>query len=195
MSDSDGQAELILAAEDCEPDIFDDLHRFSTRNDKRILTSLIAHGPVLLRGGRGTGKSAFMIAASRQLDPFVSKASAVGIYMSLRNAPLLKSTGARYGKILCKIIINTVNETLEDRADGFDPSHDVASVQMALAALAKSLGKRIVLFFDDAAHLGREASLEEFFDIYRTLSSNTVSCKAAIYPGVTRFGTRFDVYN
>jgi hypothetical protein len=196
MSDSlEGQAELILAAEDCEPEAFDDLHRFSTRNDKRILTSLVAHGPVLLRGGRGTGKSAFMIAASRQLDPSVPKASAVGIYMSLRNAPLLKSTGARYGKILCRIITNTVTETLEDRADGFDPSPDVASVQMALSVLAKSLGKRIVLFFDDAAHLGREASLEEFFDIYRTLSSNTVSCKAAIYPGVTRFGTRFDVYN
>lgn len=29
----------------------------------------------------------------------------------------------------------------------------------------------------------------------RTLSSSVVSCKAAIYPGVTRFGTRFDVYN
>jgi hypothetical protein len=192
---TEGQAELILAAEDCEPEMFDNLHRFSTRSDKRILTSLIAHGPVLLRGGRGTGKSALMIAASRQLDPATESATAIGVYMSLRNAPLLKSTGSRYGKILCKIITRTVRETLEDRAEDFDPMPDVASVQAGLSKLAKSLGKRIVLFFDDAAHLGREASLEEFFDIYRTLSSNTVSCKAAIYPGVTRFGTRFDVYN
>ena len=29
----------------------------------------------------------------------------------------------------------------------------------------------------------------------RQLSSSTVSCKATIYPGVTNFGTRFDVYN
>jgi hypothetical protein len=196
MNDTaEGQAELILAAEDCEPEIFDDLHRFSTRNDNRILLSLVAHGPVLLRGGRGTGKSAFMIAASRQLDPSTKKGTAVGIYMSLRNAPLLKSTGSRYGRILCRIIVNTVKETLEKRADNFDPDLDVGSVQSALSKLAKSLGKRIVLFFDDAAHLGREASLEEFFDIYRTLSSSAVSCKAAIYPGVTRFGTRFDVYN
>lgn len=196
MNDAvEGQAELILAAEDCEPEMFDDLHRFSTRNDNRILLSLVAHGPVLLRGGRGTGKSAFMIAASRQLDPSAKKATAVGIYMSLRNAPLLKSTGSRYGKILCRIIINTVKETLGKRADRFDPDPDVGAVQLELSKLAKTLGKRIVLFFDDAAHLGREASLEEFFDIYRTLSSSTVSCKAAIYPGVTRFGTRFDVYN
>jgi hypothetical protein len=49
--------------------------------------------------------------------------------------------------------------------------------------------------FDDAAHIGREASLVDFFDVFRTLSSSAVSCKATIYPGVTNFGTRFDVYN
>lgn len=189
------QAELILAAEDCPPEQFDNFHTFTTRNDQRVLLSLVAHGPVLLRGGRGTGKSAFMIAASRQLDPQTPEATAVGIYMSLRNAPLLKSTGDAYGRILCQIIIKQVQDSLDERAGDFDPSPDVASVQYALSKLARALGKRIVLFFDDAAHLGREASLEEFFDTYRTLSSSTVSCKAAIYPGVTRFGTRFDVYN
>jgi hypothetical protein len=193
--ESEAQAELILAAEDCPPEQFDDFHKFTTRNDRRVILSLVAHGPVLLRGGRGTGKSAFMIAASRQLDPQTPDATAVGIYMSLRNAPLLKSTGEAYGRILCQIIIQQVHDSLLERASNFDPSPDVGSVQYALSKLASTLGKRIVLFFDDAAHLGREASLEEFFDIYRTLSSSTVSCKAAIYPGVTRFGTRFDVYN
>lgn len=189
------QAELILAAEDCPPEQFDNFHTFTTRNDQRVLLSLVAHGPVLLRGGRGTGKSAFMIAASRKLDPQTPEATAVGIYMSLRNAPLLKSTGETYGRILCQIIIKQVQDNLGERAGDFDPTPDVASVQYALSKLARALGKRIVLFFDDAAHLGREASLEEFFDIYRALSSSTVSCKAAIYPGVTRFGLRFDVYN
>lgn len=61
--------------------------------------------------------------------------------------------------------------------------------------LSTKIQKRIVLFFDDAAHIGRETSLKEFFDIFRTLSSNTVSCKAAIYPGVTEFGSRFDLLN
>lgn len=193
--ESDGQSELILAAEDCAPEDFDSLHKFSTRNDARILRALVAHGPVLLRGGRGTGKSAFMRAASRQLDPVVADASAVGIYMSLRKAPLLKSTGDAYGRILCEIITQQIRDDLGERANDFDPTPDVGAVQYALSKLTASLGKRLVLFFDDAAHLGREASLEEFFDIYRTLSSSTVSCKVAIYPGVTRFGTRFDVYN
>lgn len=191
----EAEAELVLAAEDCEPTLFDSLHRFPTRADRRTLTSLIAHGPVLLRGGRGSGKSAFMIAASRQLDPANPNAAAVGIYMSLRHAPLLKSTGDAYGRILCEIIIRQVRDTLGTRAASFDPAPEVGEVQYALSKLAASLGKRIVLYFDDAAHLGREASLEEFFDIYRTLSSSAVSCKAAIYPGVTRFGVRFDVYN
>ncbi|MDU6133512.1 MAG: hypothetical protein E6639_28270 [Klebsiella pneumoniae] len=115
--------------------------------------------------------------------------------MSLRHAPLLKSTGEAYGKILCGIIIERVKGLLGDRAIDFDPLPELGAVQFSLAKLAEKLGKRIVLYFDDAAHLGREASLEEFFDIYRTLSSNSVSCKASIYPGVTRFGVRFDVYN
>ena len=41
----------------------------------------------------------------------------------------------------------------------------------------------------------RTASLADFFDVFRTLDSRAVSCKATIYPGVTNFGTRFDVYN
>jgi hypothetical protein len=189
------ETSLVLAAEDCEPSNFDEFHKFSSRTDRRVLLNLTAHGPVLLRGGRGSGKSALMIAASRQLDPIIPDASAVGIYMSLRHAPLLKSTGEAYGRILCSIVIEKIRETLGDRAATFDPEPEVGSVQFALSKLATSLKKRIVLYFDDAAHLGREASLEEFFDIYRTLSSSAVSCKAAIYPGVTRFGIRFDVYN
>lgn len=193
--ETEAQAELVLAAEDCDPKDFDTLHKFTTLNDQRVLLSLRAHGPVLLRGGRGTGKSAYMIAACRKLDPETPDATAVGIYMSLRNAPLLKSRGRKYGRILCEIIIRAVKGTLGDRAHDFDSSPDVGSIQTELTKLARLLGKRIVLFFDDAAHLGRETSLEEFFDSYRTLSSSAVSCKAAIYPGVTQFGTRFDVYN
>lgn len=188
-------ASLILAAEDCEQSAFDQLHIFSSKNDVRILRALVAHGPVLLRGGRGSGKSAFMIAAARQLDPNIAAAPAVGIYMSLRHAPLLKSTGDAYGKLLCEIVIRSVRDALGSRASDFAPAPELGALQYSLARLSEALGKRIVLFFDDAAHLGREASLEEFFDIYRTLSSSSVSCKAAIYPGVTRFGLRFDVYN
>ena len=186
---------LILAAEDCEPSEFDSLHKFPSRNDQRILRTLLAHGPVLLRGGRGSGKSAFMMAAAKKLAPDIDNAPAFGIYMSLRHAPLLKSSGDVYGKILCEIIARAVKDTLGTRAFDFSSASDFGSLQYELSNLAERLGKRLVLFFDDAAHLGREASLEDFFDMYRTISSSAISCKAAIYPGVTKFGVRFDVYN
>ncbi|MGV8905223.1 MAG: hypothetical protein ACOH15_01345 [Acetobacterium sp.] len=84
---------------------------------------------------------------------------------------------------------------MDDYKYEFSCELEVYAVHSAIIEFAEEIGKRIVLFFDDAAHIGREAGLEEFFDIFRTLSSSMVSCKAAIYPGVTKFGTRFDVYN
>ena len=38
--ESETQAELILAAEDCAPELFDDLDKFSTRNDCRASSTL-----------------------------------------------------------------------------------------------------------------------------------------------------------
>lgn len=195
IDDTEKQTDLILAAEDCPPELFDELHSFTSQADSRVLRTLIAHGPVLLRGGRGMGKSAFMVAASRQLDPHNASASAVGIFMTLRHLKFLRATGIEYEKLLCEHIITTTRDVLGTRARDFDPDSDASSVQRALSQLANSLGKRIVLFFDDAAHLGREAALVEFFDTFRTLSSHAVSCKATIYPGVTRSGKRFDIYN
>ena len=185
---------LILAAEDCPRDQFSQLHTFS-RNDERVITKLIAHGPVLLQGGRGSGKSALMIAAEQRTAPYLADAPVFGVYLSLRHLPLIRSTGAAYEEILCDLLINRIRVLLQDTSHDFDAKPDIASVQFAIARLSSALDKRIVILFDDAAHIGREASLGDFFDIFRTLSSSTVSCKAAIYPGVTEFGTRFDIYN
>ncbi len=189
---------LILAAEDCTPEEFSDLHRFS-RSDERLLKKLIAHGPVLLRGGRGSGKSALMIEASRRLAPYVKDSPAFGVYLSLRHLELLRGDPSEYQRFLCDLVIREVQSNVDKaglaRPFSFDAEPTVSALQRSLLDLSSHLEKRIVLFFDDAAHIGREASLGEFFDLFRTISSGTVSCKAAIYPGVTRFGKRFDVYN
>lgn len=185
---------LILAAEDCDPSDFDAFHKFSNTEEK-FITKLKAHGPILIRGGRGSGKSALMIEASRRLAPESSNATAYGIYVSLRHLTLLRSTNETYEKYLCEILISTIRTKLGDLADDFCSVVTASELQQELAKLSIRLGKRIVIFFDDAAHIGREASLGDFFDIYRTISSSTVSCKASIYPGVTKFGTRFDVLN
>lgn len=184
---------LVLAAEDFSLSEFNNYHHF-TRHDRMCISKLQAHGPVLLKGARGSGKSALMIEASLKLYPHDENSNVFGIYLSLRHLGLLRSTGVQYEKFLCSLIVNTINKSLPH--DYIDEDIDnVSSLQISLTELATRIQKRIVILFDDAAHIGRETSLNEFFDIFRTLSSSVISCKASIYPGVTRFGTRFDVYN
>jgi len=195
MLEEEEQGTLILAAEDCPPDLFKKLHRFS-QHEERIILSLVAHGPVLLRGGRGTGKSALFKEAHNRIKE--KSFTTFSVYLSLRNLPLLRSQGAEYEEKFCELLIQSVNFALKEnnkKRTIFSASPTVNNVQQSLIKLSSKLKKRVVLFFDDAAHLGRETSLTEFFDIFRTLSSSSISCKATIYPGITKFGTRFDVYN
>ena len=184
---------LVLASEDFDKQEFRRLHRFS-KNDERVIAKLIAHGPVLLQGSRGSGKSALLREASYRLA-IDSGAPALGVYISLRHMPLLTSVGNEYQRILCELMIDQVQRALVDTSYSFNAIPTLAGIQAALTDLAQLLQKRLVIMFDDAAHIGREASLGDFFDIFRTLSSSTISCKATIYPGVTNFGKRFDVHN
>jgi len=184
---------LILASEDFSKQEFRQLHRFS-KNDERVIAKLIAHGPVLLQGSRGSGKSALLREAAFRL-PLDNDSRALGIYISLRHMPLLTSVGNEYQRILCELLISQVQRVLKDSGNAFDASPNLVSVQGALSDLSQTLQKRLVIMFDDAAHIGREASLGDFFDVFRTLSGSTISCKATIYPGVTNFGKRFDVHN
>lgn len=187
------QGALILAAEDCPPDQFREYHSFSPY-EERLIRSLMAHGPVLIRGGRGSGKSALLMEAHRRLSE--SAGGVHSVYLSLRNLSLLRSKDVEYERVFCELLVRHVVNSLTDYPDApFSPDPNMGDVQTALVQLAAFLGKRIVLFFDDAVHLGREPALTEFFDIFRTMSLSSVSCKAAIYPGVTRFGKIFDVYN
>jgi len=191
-ADALDNSDLILAAEDFDSAEFEKYHRFA-KSDERIISKLVAHGPVLLRGGRGSGKSALMLEAERRLsrDP---NFQALGIYISLRHLELIRSSGKDYEVFLCRLLLNRVQEKIGRPLD-VSPEPTVTDVQRVLSSLSSELSKRIVLLFDDAAHIGREASLAEFFDVFRTISSSTVSCKAAIYPGVTKFGNRFDIFN
>lgn len=197
MANNGADIELILAAEDFTDEDFEEYHIFSEYED-RIIRKLIAHGPVLLRGGRGSGKSALLKEAYYRVNKEPICQKVIGIYLSLRYLPLLRYINQDYEKFLCKLIIEHMKNALENLGYDetlFESELEVADIQRELSKLALRLGRRIIIFFDDAAHIGREKSLSEFFDIFRTLSGNVVSCKAAIYPGVTEFGVRFDVLN
>ena len=184
---------LILAAEECPPESFAQYHRFLSY-DEVIIRKLSAHGPVLIRGGRGSGKSALLLEAYRRMR---TEPTIFPVYVSLRYLPLLQSDGAEYIKCFCALLSQKIQSEIRDRAFAYEfrTAEDQISVQFGLGDLAQSLGKRVVLLFDDAAHIGREKPLEVFFDLFRTLTSSLVSCKASIYPGVTKFGVRFDVFN
>lgn len=190
----DEQNSLVLAAEDCDPATFEKIHTFSAF-EKKIIRSLVAHGPVLLRGGRGSGKSALLIEADR-LN--ADSRTVFSVYLSLRYLPLLRSIGSDYEKIFCKLLLDAVNSKLDSlgiETINFGAHPDAGQIREKLSNLSVRIKKRIVLIFDDAAHIGRERALTEFFEIFRMISSSLISCKAAIYPGVTKFGTRFDVFN
>lgn len=183
---------IFLAAEDCPPNEFERYHLF-VEHDERLIRALMAHGPVLIRGGRGAGKSALMLEATRRIS---EANTAIGVYVSLRYLPLLRTTGTEYLTYFAKLTSVEISKKLRSIIErDFPVCTSIESLKDALSELARSSGRRIVLLFDDAAHIGRESSLDEFFDSFRMLSSSDVSCKASIYPGVTKFGVRFDVYN
>lgn len=192
-SHSDEDADLILAAEECPPDSFEDFHKFS-QHDEVIIRKLSAHGPVLLRGGRGSGKSALLIEAFRRMR---AGNTTFPVYVSLRHLPLLQSDGQEYIGHFCTILSDTIRKEISERniAYEFPTVSDQVSLQLGLTSLSQEIERRVVLLFDDAAHIGREKPLEVFFDLFRTISSSFTSCKATIYPGVTKFGVRFDVFN
>ena len=193
VSNSESDSGLILAAEECPPEKFSQYHSFSS-HDEAIIRKLSAHGPILLRGGRGSGKSALLIETQRRLR---TASNVFPVYVSLRYLPLLQSDGQEYIGHFCILLSKAIQTELNLRGMHFDfaQSSDQISLQLELTRLAQALNTRIVLLFDDAAHIGREKPLEVFFDLFRTLSSSLISCKASIYPGVTKFGIRFDVFN
>lgn len=119
------------------------------------------------------------------------------VYVSLRYLPLLQSDGQEYIGHFCVLLSQAIQHEIKDRnlVSEFAIATDQVSLQLGLTSLSQTLSMRLVLLFDDAAHIGREKPLEVFFDLFRTLSSSLTSCKASIYPGVTKFGIRFDVFN
>lgn len=183
---------IFLAAEDCPPEDFEKYHLF-VDHDERLIRALMAHGPVLIRGGRGAGKSALMLEAARRISLY---GQSIGVYISLRYLPLLRTTGAEYLSLFAKLVSTEISKSINlTHSKSFPTCLSIEILKESLSELSRATGKRIILLLDDAAHIGRESSLDEFFDSFRMLSSSEVSCKASIYPGVTKFGIRFDVYN
>ena len=187
---------LKIAAEDFTDTEFSNSHLFS-QTDEHVIRQLIAPGPVLLRGPRGSGKSAYMREAHQRIRK--GDLNTFSTYISLRHFPLLAAKAEDYLPVLIPFVAGLIQKQVLDRGlayhEPLEYAKDVGELNVALTALGAQLQNRIILMFDDVAHIGRETSLAGFFDFFRTISSSVVSCKATIYPGVTKFGARFDYYS
>lgn len=53
--------------------------------------------------------------------------------------------------------------------------------------------KKIILFFDEAAHTFIPTQQTIFFEVFKLLHGGKVACKAAVYPTVTNYGRNFEV--
>lgn len=51
---------------------------------------------------------------------------------------------------------------------------------------------RIILLFDEAAHVFSPSQQEKFFTFFKSLRSDKIACKAAVYPGITTYGKSFE---
>lgn len=51
---------------------------------------------------------------------------------------------------------------------------------------------RIVLLFDEAAHVFSHNQQEKFFTLFKGLRHPRIACKAAVYPGITNYGKYFE---
>ena len=62
----------------------------------------------------------------------------------------------------------------------------------AIEDICGDLGiSRIVVFIDEAAHVFMPEQQRQFFTLFRDIRSPYISCKAAVYPGVTVYGDTF----
>ncbi|MEH1835356.1 MAG: hypothetical protein V7L29_25705 [Nostoc sp.] len=71
---------------------------------------------------------------------------------------------------------------------------DISDVRDAFEDICITLGlERISLFFDEAAHVFRPEQQRQFFTLFRDFRSPYISCNAAVYPGVTHYGSFFEI--
>lgn len=70
---------------------------------------------------------------------------------------------------------------------------EVEELRDTIQDLCQDLGIRSFnLLFDEAAHIFRPEQQRQFFTLFRDLRSPYLTCNAAVYPGVTMYGSTFE---
>ncbi|MEQ1948955.1 MAG: hypothetical protein ABL995_17320 [Bryobacteraceae bacterium] len=77
-----------------------------------------------------------------------------------------------------------------------DALPSVEAFRDAIEDLCGSLNiERFIVLIDEAAHIFRPEQQRQFFTLFRDLRSPCISCKAAVYPGVTSYGDTFQPFH
>jgi hypothetical protein len=97
----------------------------------------------------------------------------------------------KFGKIM-----QAYQDSYKSSATSF-PTEDIPDVRQFKDAVEEiceeTATRRIYLLFDEAVHIFRQEQQRQFFTLFRDLRSPYVTCKAAVYPGVTAYGTTFEM--
>jgi hypothetical protein len=114
-----------------------------------------------------------------------------------KSVSILSGGGAPSGpsdKLAIERIADAFEESWKQPAGAVDlkglPSID--EFKDAIEDLCRDLGlRRVVVLIDEAAHIFLPEQQRQFFTLFRDLRSPYISCKAAVYPGVTSYGETF----
>ena len=159
---------------------------------------------------------------SNSIDPFLQWTMGKILYECLNKISELKpSSTTKLNERLSKIfnvpqpntfvkyttLLNDYIRVLEkgDIADNnsvsiLSPSNDLTAIldnpqsfrEFLLELIKDYKLQRIVLLFDEAAHVFSYSQQEKFFTFFKSLRNPLIACKAAVYPGVTNYGKYFE---
>lgn len=91
-------------------------------------------------------------------------------------------------------IVRAFEESWKQDPGGIDLSGlpSIDAFRDAIEDLCSALGiARFIFLIDEAAHIFLPEQQRQFFTLFRDLRAPNVTCKAAVYPGVTSYGETF----
>jgi hypothetical protein len=136
---------------------------------------------------------------AKLLKAFITKLKKKGLSISSFSANLLSNDST--------LDENTISVNLKELVTRFESSYenntleidtsklpDIEDVKEAIEEICQQNAlEKVYFFFDEAAHVFRPAQQRQFFNLFKDLRSPYIVCNAAIYPGVTYFGSSFEI--
>ena len=135
---------------------------------------------------------------AKTLKALINKLRKKGHLVSVHSANLLSNDGNSDDKQIEKDLGKIVKEFEDSYRAGKDKVEiyllpDIEDVKEAIENICEENNlQRVYFFFDEAAHVFRPEQQRQFFNLFKDLRSPYITCNAAIYPGVTYFGTSFE---